>query len=68
MGGTWGTLAAGLFATLAVNTAGANGLFYGKWNALFETIAGGGGNLGFCLWYDLDNRQTGGYHHGTESQ
>jgi ammonium transporter, Amt family len=29
MGGTWGTLAAGLFATVAVNAGGVNGLFYG---------------------------------------
>jgi ammonium transporter, Amt family len=29
MGGTWGALATGLFATIAVNSAGANGLFYG---------------------------------------
>jgi len=30
MGGTWGTLAAGLFATAAINSAGPNGLFYGN--------------------------------------
>jgi Amt family ammonium transporter len=30
MGGTWGALATGLFATQAVNAAGANGLFYGN--------------------------------------
>jgi len=30
VGGTWGVLAIGLFATLAVNSAGANGLFYGS--------------------------------------
>jgi Amt family ammonium transporter len=30
MGGTWGTLAAGLFASLAINGHGANGLFYGN--------------------------------------
>ncbi|MEK7280982.1 MAG: ammonia channel protein, partial [Chloroflexota bacterium] len=28
--GTWGALATGLFATVAVNPAGANGLFYGN--------------------------------------
>jgi len=32
MAGTWGALATGLFATTAVNTAGANGLFYGNPN------------------------------------
>lgn len=30
MGGTWGALATGLFATQGVNAAGANGLFYGN--------------------------------------
>ncbi len=30
VGGTWGVLAVGLFATLAVNSAGANGLFFGN--------------------------------------
>jgi Amt family ammonium transporter len=29
IGGTWGALATGLFATTSVNAAGANGLFYG---------------------------------------
>ena len=27
IGGTWGAIATGLFATLAINSAGANGLF-----------------------------------------
>lgn len=30
MGGLWGAIATGLFATTAVNSAGANGLFYGN--------------------------------------
>ncbi len=30
VGGTWGALATGLFATVAVNSAGADGLFYGN--------------------------------------
>jgi len=30
VGGTWGALATGLFATKAVNDAGGNGLFYGN--------------------------------------
>ena len=30
LGGAWGTLAAGLFATVAVNASGSNGLFYGN--------------------------------------
>jgi Amt family ammonium transporter len=34
MGGTWGALATGLFATKMVNSAGADGLFYGNPNQL----------------------------------
>jgi len=34
VGGTWGALATGLFATKAINPAGANGLFYGNPNQL----------------------------------
>ena len=30
MGGTWGALATGLFATVLINDAGGNGLFYGN--------------------------------------
>jgi Amt family ammonium transporter len=30
VGGTWGAIATGLFATVAVNAGGANGLFYGN--------------------------------------
>ncbi|HLB25491.1 MAG TPA: ammonium transporter [Nitrospirota bacterium] len=30
VGGTWGAIATGLFATVAVNAAGADGLFYGN--------------------------------------
>ncbi|MEK7847652.1 MAG: ammonium transporter [Chloroflexota bacterium] len=30
VGGTWGAIATGLFATVAINSAGANGLFYGN--------------------------------------
>jgi Amt family ammonium transporter len=30
IGGTWGALATGLFATVAINSTAANGLFYGN--------------------------------------
>ena len=30
VGGTWGAIATGIFATVAVNSAGANGLLYGN--------------------------------------
>ncbi len=38
MGGTWGAIATGLFATTSVNEAGANGLFYGNPSQLFVQL------------------------------
>jgi Amt family ammonium transporter len=40
MGGTWGTIATGLFATVAVNAAGSNGLFFGNATQLLKQFAG----------------------------
>jgi Amt family ammonium transporter len=40
MGGAWGTLAAGLFATAAVNAGGSNGLFYGNPGQFFIQVIG----------------------------
>jgi Amt family ammonium transporter len=42
MGGTWGALATGLFASTAVNAAGANGLFYGNPKQLLIQAAAAG--------------------------
>jgi ammonium transporter, Amt family len=42
MGGTWGTLATGLFATVAVNSSGANGLFYGNGIQFLKQLVGVG--------------------------
>lgn len=43
IGGTWGAIATGLFATTSVNSAGANGLFYGDagllWKQIIATLA-----------------------------
>ncbi|ALC82710.1 MULTISPECIES: ammonium transporter [Bacillus] len=43
IGGTWGGIATGLFATTSVNDAGANGLFYGDvsliWKQLVAIVA-----------------------------
>jgi Amt family ammonium transporter len=40
IGGTWGALATGLFASKAINSAGADGLFYGNPGQLWiQTIA-----------------------------
>lgn len=38
VGGTWGSIATGLWATTAVNPDGANGLFYGETDLLFAQI------------------------------
>jgi len=46
LGGTWGALATGLFATTSVNAAGADGLFYGNaaqlWPQFVGVVAGWG--------------------------
>ncbi|MFH1031525.1 MAG: ammonia channel protein, partial [Chloroflexota bacterium] len=39
IGGTWGILATGIFATVAVNAAGANGLLYGNGILLLKQLA-----------------------------
>jgi ammonium transporter, Amt family len=39
VGGTWGALATGLFATVAINSGGANGLFYGNPSQLLVQFA-----------------------------
>lgn len=38
IGGTWGSIATGLWATTAVNPNGANGLFYGETHLLFAQV------------------------------
>ncbi len=38
LGGTWGAIATGIFATVAVNSAGANGLLYGNPGQLLTQI------------------------------
>jgi Amt family ammonium transporter len=40
IGGTWGALATGLFASKAINDAGANGLFYGNGRQLLIQAVG----------------------------
>jgi len=46
--GTWGTLATGLFASLAVNPGGANGLFFGNANLLKLQALGAGVTIVFA--------------------
>jgi ammonium transporter, Amt family len=38
IGGTWGGIATGLFATTSVNPAGADGLFYGDFSLLWKQV------------------------------
>jgi Amt family ammonium transporter len=49
VGGTWGALATGLFATKAVNPAGADGLFYGNPGQLATQAIGVVATLLFCF-------------------
>jgi Amt family ammonium transporter len=42
LGGMWGTLATGIFATVAVNSAGADGLLYGNPTQLLKQLIGVG--------------------------
>jgi Amt family ammonium transporter len=49
MGGTWGALAVGLFATKTVNAAGADGLFYGNPAQLLIQAAAAGAAILFAF-------------------
>lgn len=40
VGGTWGAIATGIFATVAVNSAGANGLLYGDPTQVLKQLVG----------------------------
>jgi len=48
IGGTWGALATGLFATVVVNSSGANGLFYGNPHQLLTQLIGVAVSWGFA--------------------
>jgi len=49
MAGTWGALATGLFATVAVNSSGANGLFYGNPSQLLIQALAVGATIAFAF-------------------
>ncbi|MDR3564272.1 MAG: ammonium transporter [Negativicutes bacterium] len=49
IGGTWGALATGLFASTAVNPAGADGLFYGNSAQVGIQLIGIGASWGIAL-------------------
>lgn len=48
IGGTWGALATGLFATVGVNSLGANGLFYGNPRQALVQLVGVATTWVFC--------------------
>ncbi len=47
IGGTWGGIATGLFATTSVNSGGADGVFYGNFTLLLKQLAGIGATYVF---------------------
>lgn len=49
MAGTWGALATGLFATVAVNSGAANGLFYGNPGQILVQLASVGSTIVFAF-------------------
>jgi ammonium transporter, Amt family len=49
IGGTWGALATGLFATLAINSGAANGLFYGNPKQVLIQLAAIGAAWGWSI-------------------
>src|SRR5512139_402251 len=49
VGGIWGTIAVGLFATRAVNPAGADGLFYGNASQLWIQVKAAGITVAWSL-------------------
>src|SRR5262245_10139794 len=53
VGGTWGALAVGLFASMAVNSAGANGLFYGNPGQLLTQAIAVASSLSFAFFGSL---------------
>ena len=53
LGGTFGALATGLFATTAINDAGANGLFYGNPGQLWIQFVSVVATWGFCFVMSL---------------
>ena len=45
VGGIWGALATGLFASQAINPAGFNGLFYGQSRSALDSVCIRGGDM-----------------------
>jgi len=63
IGGTWGSIATGLWATTAINPDGADGLFYGDAHLLFAqcvsvVVAFALGIIGSFILYQIVNRIT----------
>ena len=59
IGGTWGALATGLFATTAINANGHNGLFFGNPGQLWTQFIGVCCQLGLFRSPDLHHPESG---------
>jgi Amt family ammonium transporter len=49
VGGTWGAIATGLFATIAINAGGANGLFFGNAKQVLVQLVAVGASWGWSI-------------------
>jgi len=49
VGGTWGAIATGLFASKAINSAGSNGLFYGNASLLWKQLVSVGAAIVYAF-------------------
>ena len=68
MGGTWGALATGLFASKLINEAGNNGLFFGNAAQLGIQALSVVAAWVYSFVAHLAHSQGPGCHHGPESQ
>ena len=64
LAGTWGALATGLFASKAINEAGADGLFFGNPASFGDSSFGSSFHLGLCLCGHLYSAENSGLDHG----
>ena len=65
LGGTWGALATGLFASTTVNPGAANGLFFGNAGQLWTQLVSVVVTRRLCLRHDPDHPQGHRLDHGS---
>ena len=59
VGGTWGALATGLFASTEINPGGANGLFFGNPGQLWIQFISVAATMVVCLYHDGHHLESG---------